>query len=77
MAPPRRGFYGKVKRNKKSHAKKSQRTKYTTESTCKSYKKVNCGSVDANCGWRKKIGCVHKKGSRKHSGIYYGPTKPM
>lgn len=72
MAPPRRGFFGKAKSTKKS--KKSKRIKYATKSTCKTYKKVNCGSVDPNCGWRKKTGCVHKKGSRRTHGIYYGPS---
>ena len=79
MAPVRR-FYGKSKAKKsKAKAKKSKpRAKYSGDSTCKVYRKSNCGNVDPNCGWRTKIGCVHKKGSRRTPGIYYGPAyKPI
>lgn len=76
---PRRGFFGSRKYyGSKKVAKKSKPfRKYKNPSTCKSYKKINCGSVDPNCGWRKKVGCVHRKKSRRTPGIYQGPANRM
>jgi hypothetical protein len=68
-------FSGKKhgKRHGKSHKKSHRKNFKRNPVVCKTYKKVDCGSVDPNCGWRKKTGCVRKRLALRPKHVYAGP----
>lgn len=45
-----------------------------SKSKCARYNQKNCGSIDPNCRWRKRTGCVRSKGKR-NSPVYEGPLQ--
>jgi hypothetical protein len=68
---------------KRSASKKSVKRRGTismkkrsaqTDNPCRSYKKVNCGSVDPSCNWRKRVGCVRRGGAASKGLVYEGPS---
>lgn len=44
------------------------------DNPCRSYSKARCGPVDPNCQWRKRAGCVRRKGAATKGLVYQGPS---
>jgi hypothetical protein len=43
------------------------------ENPCRSYVKSRCGPVNPNCQWRKRSGCVRRKGTATKGVVFEGP----
>ena len=45
-----------------------------SKSACRGTRKSRCGGSNPNCTWRKKRGCVYRKGASKKGAVYQGPS---
>jgi hypothetical protein len=64
------GSKGRGKGKKSQNKKNSDRKRVKrSRSACSAFRKSKCGTIDPRCSWRKRTGCVFKKGSGKARSI--------